>query len=125
MGYWASDCATQWCLPGTDVDFFYSENLGKSMTATADILPAYVATIEASDTHCGPDITPYRVWRLDPNVVYLGMLRPMIDPVRFCSGSKCDQVIYQGWVVAHPELVFYFPVELSLSDIGQIVEIAP
>ncbi len=119
-GLWADDCTQEHCLPGVDLQMVYSVNLGRLVAFSLVPLPLYGATHETTDGSCGTE-PPWRVWRLSPNTDYTfknGLLY-MVDPVRFCVGSACSQVVYQGWVVdpANATLKLYFPDEVFSSEI--------
>ncbi len=115
VGFWADDCAVEHCLPDARIEFFYSVNLGYQMGYSPTESPMFVATKEPTDTHCGPGITVYSVYRVSPNTY--GDLS-MVDPVRRCTGSKCDQVIEQGFAQAHPQFL-YFIKQQSAAELNQ------
>lgn len=118
IGYWLSDCSTQWCLPVHQAQVVYSVNAGLLVAYTADsFLPAYVATQEPERRDCGPGIIPWRVWRTKENRDFLGANRFMIDPVRACSGTVCNQPIMDGWAVSN-EYLLYFLDEVFSSEIS-------
>ncbi len=114
IGYWVDDCSTPWCLPGDDIETFYSVNLGYLMAYSIKPNIVYGASKEVNNTKCGTEITPWRVWKLAPSTY--GDLS-MVDPVRLCVGTSCTQVITNGWAQFHTEYKLYFIEEIFSSEL--------